>query len=67
MDAVQLTLTRPERDALLAGLRLLQHFIEGRALLHDPEAAFYIHEIANDSGHALTVDQLDTLADLLNP
>lgn len=64
----QLHLTNPERDALLAGLRLLQIFYKGE--LHGMgRHGEYIEEILTpeDEGYsALTIDQIDTLCEELN-
>ena len=69
-----LGLTRTEQDAVLAGLRLLQHFLakprtclvtdqRGGAL---PTVMDDIEAIASDSGEPITVDDINTLCEQFN-
>lgn len=57
--------TTRERDAILAGLRILQAWMDGRAKV-DYAVGCVIDDIRTDSGRGLNIDHIDRLCDRIN-
>jgi len=59
---MRITVDDREHAAILAGLRLLQHYIEGTQPIHDG-----IQEILTDGGNSsLNLDEIDQLCERIN-
>lgn len=65
MDTITAELTIPERDAILAGLRLLQLFNDHQLRFDGPHA-LDVEMIRDDSGHGLRGSEIDDLVDEIN-